>query len=131
MRQSLVPVSAGLALGAMLALAANRLLASVIFGIGPDRPSRSWQSRRDCSPLDSSPLPRLPLAQCVSIRWKRSGLSKARKMEAAIPAPRPPLSIHTTYHSLVSGRTIRACEASPHSAASSHKSVHIPRKLPQ
>ncbi len=37
-RQSLVPVSAGLALGAGLALAANRLLASVLFGIGPDDP---------------------------------------------------------------------------------------------
>jgi ABC-type antimicrobial peptide transport system permease subunit len=38
LRQSLTPVSTGLALGAMLALAANRLLASVLFGIAPDDP---------------------------------------------------------------------------------------------
>ncbi len=39
LRQSLVPVSGGLALGAVLALAVNRLLASVLFGIGPDDPA--------------------------------------------------------------------------------------------
>jgi predicted permease len=39
LRESLVPVTAGLAVGVLASLAVNRLLASVLFGIGPDDPT--------------------------------------------------------------------------------------------